>query len=124
MLQAQSSYMNSQIQTASPGELTLILMNGCLRFIKYGISCIQKNDIQGKHTNFIKALNIVDELQATLDMQYDLSQDLYKLYEFIQHKLSLANINLDIKAAEECISLVSDLRDTWADALKSLKVSS
>ncbi|MNG33787.1 Flagellar protein FliS [compost metagenome] len=77
----------------------------------------------GKHNNFRRAQNIIDELQATLNMEYEISNNLFSLYSFIQEKLSDANIKCDNTAAEYCINLLSELRDTWEEALKSLKVS-
>jgi flagellar protein FliS len=121
ILQPQNSYMNTKIQTSSPGELTLMLYNGCIRFTKQAINCMNQRDYEGKHTNFIKAQNIIDELQSTLNMDYELSHQLNSLYLFISKKLMEANVKRDQIAAEECIGLVTELRDTWAEALKSVK---
>ncbi|EFM09012.1 flagellar protein FliS [Paenibacillus curdlanolyticus YK9] len=121
MLQAQANYANTQIQTASPGELTLLLYNGCIKFIKKALQSMENQNVHGKHENFIKAQNIIDELQSTLNMEYELSNGLFQLYTYIQEKLSFANVKMDRAAAEECIQLISELRDTWLEALKSLK---
>ncbi|GFN32651.1 flagellar export chaperone FliS [Paenibacillus xylaniclasticus] len=120
MQQAQNSYMQTKVQTSTPGQLTLMLYNGCLKFIKLAIMCIEKRDYEGKHVNFVKAQNIIEELQSTLNMEYDLSLQLSSLYTFINEKLAEANVKQDIKAAEDCIRLVTELRDVWAEALKEL----
>jgi len=123
MLHAQNKYQNTKVQTSSPGELTLMLYNGCIRFIKLGIEAIERRDINNKHINFVKAQNIVEELQATLDMQYEISNNLYSLYALIHSKLIEANAKIDVGAAEYSLELITDLRDTWSEALKLLKHS-
>jgi len=121
MMNAQNQYLHAQVQTASPGELTLMLYNGCLRFIKQGLDALKSKDISGKHHYFLKAQDIIEELQSTLDMQYDVSKSLYQLYEFIGEQLRKANVMLDEMAALESIKLVTELRDTWIEALSNLK---
>lgn len=121
MLHAQNHYINARVQTSSPGELTLMLYNGCILFIKHGIVCLEKQDIEGKHVNFQKAQNIIDELQSTLNMQYEISHNLSSLYTFLQSKLFEANTKLDVDSAKYCVSMLTELRDTWEEALKSLK---
>lgn len=121
MLHAQKNYMNTQIQTSSPGELTLMLYNGCIRFIKLALNCMERHDYEGKHNNFIKAQNVIDELQSTLNMDYELSHQLNSLYLFMREKLLEANVKQNRTAAEDCLRLLTELRDTWEEALKSLK---
>ncbi|WP_090824962.1 flagellar export chaperone FliS [Paenibacillus sp. yr247] len=121
MLHAQNQYLNTRVQTSSPGELTLMLFNGCILFIKQGITCIENKDFAGKHTNFSKAQNIIEELQSTLNMEYEISHNLSSLYTFLQSKLFEANVKLDIDSAQYCVTMFAELRDTWNEALKNLK---
>ncbi|MCJ8012749.1 flagellar export chaperone FliS [Paenibacillus sp. KQZ6P-2] len=122
-LHVQENYIRAQVQTASPGELTLMLYNGCIRFLKTSLICIEGNDISGRHNNLIKAQNIVDELQSTLDMNYEISHNLFSIYDFIQFRLQEANTKQSKEAINESIHLLTDLRDTWMEALKSMKKS-
>jgi flagellar biosynthetic protein FliS len=122
--QPQDGYLTTKVQTSSPGELTLMLYSGCIRYIKLACACIERRDYEGKHTNFVKAQNIIDELQSTLNMKYELSQQLKSLYMFISEQLTESNIKMDKTASETCILLLSELRDTWAEALKTLKQGS
>ncbi|TVX96103.1 flagellar export chaperone FliS [Cohnella terricola] len=118
---AQNTYLNTSVTTASPGELTLLLYNGCYRFLKLAIRSIQEKNINGKHTNLIRAQDIIIELQSTLDMNYEISNNLFTLYDYMMRKLEEANIKQDIQAIEECAGLIAELRDTWAEALKSAR---
>lgn len=117
-LQAQYNYLHTKIQTSSPGQLTLMLYTGCIKYLKLAVQSIEIHDMEGKHLNFVKAQNIIDELQSTLNMEYQISKQLYSLYTYINEKLFEANVKLDVKSAEDCIQLLTELRDTWAEALK------
>lgn len=121
MLQPQDSYLATKVQTSSPGELTLLLYSGCIRFIKLAVACMDKCDYEGKHGNFIKAQNILDELRSTLNMEYEISHQLNNLYLFINEQLKEANMRMDPAVADNCLELLVELRDTWSEALKSLK---
>jgi len=121
MQRAQSTYLATQVSTASPAELTLLLYNGCIKFLKMTIVCIEKRDIAGKHHNLTKAINIIDELQITLNKEYEIAQQLESMYVFIRQQLNLASLRLDVALVQECVELMTDLRDTWSEAMKLVK---
>ena len=45
---AQQAYQNNTVNTASPGELTLMLYNGCIKFIKLAKKGIDEKNIEAK----------------------------------------------------------------------------
>ena len=111
-------YQQNSVTTASPGELTIMLYNGCLKFIAKAKQSIETKNIQERNTNIQKAQNIIRELMVTLDMGYDVSRSMMALYEFINQRLTDANIRNDIAALEEAEGLVKDFRDTWKQAIQ------
>ncbi len=54
-LTAQNVYKQNSVTTASPGELTLMLYNGCLKFLHKAKQAIKDTDIQEKNTNIQKS---------------------------------------------------------------------
>ena len=50
-------------------------------------------------------------------MDYEISQNLRQLYTFINEKLLDANIKKDKQALFDAKEIVSDLRDTWKEAM-------
>ncbi|CAM3692624.1 flagellar export chaperone FliS [Cohnella lubricantis] len=116
--QAQQAYLQMQVKTASPGELTLMLYNGCIRFMKQAQHCIETRDYAGKNQYIQKAQNIIEELLITLDPQYEISANLADLYRFMQSQLVEANIRLQVDSLQSCINLMTELKDTWAEAVK------
>ncbi len=98
-----------------------MLYNGCIRFLKQAQISIANKDYKSKNLNITKAINIIDELQVTLDMKYDISQNLASLYEFFKQRLVFASMRLDQDVLQEVIDMVTDLRDTWHEAIKMVK---
>jgi flagellar secretion chaperone FliS len=112
------SYQQNSVNTASPGELTLMLYNGCLKFINLTKHAIQLKDTQAKNTNIQKAQKIVQELMVTLNMDLEVSHNMMALYDYINHRLIEANIKNDITILEEVEGLVTDFRDTWKQVIQ------
>ena len=112
---AYEQYQTQSIMTASPGELTLMLYNGCIRYVKQGIESIKASDIEEANQN------IITELMRTLDMQYEISNHMMSLYDYILSRLIDANIAKDVKILEEVLDFVVQLRDTWMHVVKSTR---
>ncbi len=115
------AYQQNSVMTASPQELTLMLYNGCLKFLKMAKKALVDKNFEEKNTNFIKAQNIIQEFRSTLDPEAAISADLEQLYEYIYNLMVTANMQNDLAALEEAEGYVLDLRDTWKQAMGQVK---
>ncbi|KMY29192.1 flagellar biosynthesis protein FliS [Lysinibacillus xylanilyticus] len=115
---AHNAYKQNSVTTASPGELTLMLYNGCLKFLHKAKLAIQDKNIQGKNTNLQKAQAIISELMSTLNMDIEISKNMMALYEYMNTRLVEANIRNDISIIEEVEGLVTEFRDTWKEVIR------
>src|SRR5690606_9570928 len=112
------AYRQNAVNTATPGELTLMLYDGCLKFIRLAREAINNNDIQAKNTNIQKAQNIITELMVTLDMKYEISKQMMPLYDFVRRKLIEANVKNSLQSLEEAETIVKEFRETWKEVIK------
>ncbi|MDX8363828.1 flagellar export chaperone FliS [Cytobacillus sp. IB215665] len=112
------SYQTNSVTTASPGELTLMLYNGCLKFINLARKAIQENNIEEKNTNLIKSQNIIQELMVTLNMDVEVSKNMMSMYDYINRRLIDVNINNDLDALAEVEAHVAEFRDTWKQVIQ------
>ncbi len=112
------SYQQNSINTASPGELTLMLYNGCLKFIHIAKKAIVENDIALKNTNLQKAQKIIQELMVTLNPEMEVSKHMLPLYDYVYRRLVEANIQSDKAILEEVEEFVTDFRDTWKQVIQ------
>ncbi|MEO4054192.1 flagellar export chaperone FliS [Solibacillus sp. CAU 1738] len=115
---AYNAYKQNSVTTASPGELTLMLYNGCLKFLTKSKKAIEDKDIQEKNTNIQKAQAIIAELMSTLNIDIEISKQMLPLYEYMNRRLVEANIQNDIHIIVEVEGLVTEFRDTWKEVLK------
>ncbi len=118
---AAEAYKRQQIITATPEALTLMLYNGCLKFMTEGMEAIQKKDYEQANISLQKAQNIIREFRVTLKMEYEISHQLLPLYNYVYDRLVEGNIKSDVKLVEEAKTIISELRDAWAQAMKKAR---
>ncbi|MDR3348874.1 MAG: flagellar export chaperone FliS [Acidaminococcales bacterium] len=111
-------YKQQQILTATPEKLILMLYNGCLKFMNSAAAAIGDKDIQAAHNACVKAQDIVSELMSVLNMDYPISKDLYRLYEYANHQLLQANLKKDAQYIANAKVVITNIRDGWIDAMK------
>ena len=115
---AQNAYKQNSVTTASPGELTLMLYNGCLKFLAKAKVAIEQKNIQEKNHNIQRAQAIIAELMSTLNMDIPISKEFLPLYDYMNRRLIEANIKNDIAIIEEVEGLTTEFRDTWKEVIK------
>ncbi|WP_027955058.1 flagellar export chaperone FliS [Halobacillus kuroshimensis] len=117
------AYQNNSVETASPGELTLMLYNGCIKFIKAAGKAMEQKDIESKNTNIQKAQRIIQELMVTMDQNTDISAQVLPLYDYMNRRLIEANTKNDPAILDEVEGLVVEFRDTWKQVILQTRKS-
>ena len=110
-----SAYQQTAIETESKGRIIVKLYDGAIRFLGQALEAIKTGDFERKGNLILKARNIVLELSAALDMEAggEISTNLRSLYNFILHRLTIANIKCDKIAIGEVINLLTELNEGW-----------
>lgn len=122
MLQnAAQTYQSNQVTTATPADLTLMLYNGAIKFIKQTKSAIEEKNVARAHETSLKVQNILYELMSTLNNEYEISKEFLKLYEYMLQRTIEANIRKDITILSEVEDLFVQFRDTWKEAMQLAK---
>lgn len=111
------AYQNNAVTTASSGELTMMLYNGCIRFIRSAIKYTETDDYASRNNQVQKAQDIITELMITLDPKIELSKQLLALYDYAQFQLREGNIKNDVSLLQEGLTIIEELRDTWKQVL-------
>ncbi|WAA12016.1 flagellar export chaperone FliS [Fervidibacillus halotolerans] len=112
------AYQTNSVNTATPGELTLMLYNGCLKFIQLAKKALDDNNIEEKNKNIQKAQDIISELMSTLNMDIEISHQMLPLYDFVRSKLIEANVKNSVQSLEEAESIITEFRDTWKQVIQ------
>lgn len=113
-------YQQSQIQTASPEKILIMLYDGAIQFLNKALKALDENNIQESHNNIIGAQRIISEFMNTLDIEAggDACKNLYSLYEYLHYRLVQANIQKSPAMAEEVLRHLKDLKATWEEAIR------
>ena len=118
---ALNSYKQNSVVTATPEELTLMLYDGAIKFMNISKYSIENKDLERAHTSLIRAQDIINELNYSLDMKYDISKEMRNLYDFILSNLVDSNIKKDIVPLEEALVITHEMRDTWKEVIQQVK---
>lgn len=117
--------MEVNVAVASPCKLVLLLYDGALKAISQARFNMQDKKIAAKGEAISKAIAIIDEgLKLSLDVKAggEIAENLSALYDYMCHRLLLANLKNDLGALDEVSKLLSELREAWAAIEKSPEV--
>ena len=111
-----AAYRQQSVMTASPGQLVVMLYDGALRFLLQGAAAMRADDAVGCDAKLRRAEAIIDELNATLDMERggEISSRLEGIYVFCKRHLIEARIERDAAMIDKVAELLGELRDAWA----------
>ena len=117
------SYRKVAVQTASPGQLVLMLYDGAIGFMEKALTGFNAQDPaefnQTISNNIIRAQAIFREMNARLDMERggEISANFRRLYIYFNHRLQHANFKKEKEPIEEVLVHVRGIRDSWAEML-------
>ena len=122
MVNAAEAYRQNRILNAPPEHLTLMLYNGCIKFIEDGRDALEKKDYEEANTLLQKAQRIISEFRLTLNFDYEIAHQLLPLYNYIYDRLVEGNIQSDLAKIDEAKGIVVELRDAWVEAMKKARI--
>lgn len=112
------AYQQGAVQTASPGELTLMLYNGCIKFIKMARMGFEQHNIEVKNENLLKAQKIIQELMVTLDTSATVGKEMMAMYDYMNQRLIEANVQNRVEILDEVEEYAVEFRDTWKQVIQ------
>lgn len=116
-------YLESQVLTASPEQLVLILYDGAMRFCRQAEEAFIASRADEAGELLIRAQRVVLELVCALrpEANPDIVKSLGGLYAFVYEQLVWANVERDPKRIRDAVSVLGTLREGWAGAVEKGK---
>ena len=116
------TYLRTQILTAPPEKLQLMLYDGAIRFATQAKNRMGEKKWEASCELLIRAQNIVMELMSSLrpEVNPSLCGKLASLYLFIYTKLVDANIKHDARLIDDALEVLTIQRNTWVELLDKL----
>ena len=111
-------YQTTQVQTASPAQLTLMCYDGMIRFLTQAREAMREQRYDVQNAAIDKAQALLSELLKGLDFERGggIARHLDALYRYLYDQLSHANLRDDMAALDEVRRHLTQLRETWSEA--------
>lgn len=118
-----NKYKQTSILSASKEQILLMLYEAAIKFTKLAIIAIEEKRVADKGTNILRALDIVIELQATLDHKVggELAKQLEQLYVFMIEQYTKANLKGEVEPLKANLKVLENLYEGWKGAIEKMK---
>lgn len=117
-----SQYRSYQVDTAGPEERVVLLYDGARRFVDQARTALAHGRYDQLSANAGKAMLILEELSASLDMRYgEIPQNLSRLYEYWIWRLTHGHLKRDDAALAEVSGALSEFHEVWAEVARQVR---
>jgi flagellar protein FliS len=119
---AQDSYLTTEVMTASPQRLQLLLIEAAIRFAERGRLHWQANETEQACESLIRAQDIVSHILGGLRSAPDrgLAKKMAAVYVYIFRSLTEANLRHDEQKLDEALRVLEVERGTWQQVCEQL----
>lgn len=113
-------YQTSNITTATPEKLMILLFDGALQFLQKAKAAINENNLKERAENIEGARKIIRELMRTIDLENgnDVSKKLFRLYNKMAMNLIRANVQRNTEKIDEVITDITNIRWGFQKAIE------
>jgi flagellar protein FliS len=114
---ARTAYAQNSIDTATGGQLIIMLYDGLLTALDKAERALgmDPKDIGVVHHELTRSQAIIEELMSSLNPSAgDIATSLASLYEYCHRQLVDANMTKDFGPAQVVRSIFTDLKGAWA----------
>lgn len=122
---AARAYFNTKVTTTTQEEIVVLLYEAAIKFLGQAKIKIQEKDYQEKGNLISKVLDIIAELDSSLNVDKggELAQNLHALYLFCQSRLLMANLKMDPQIIDEVIEMLKSVGSAFAEISNSKKLN-
>ena len=112
---ALNRYQQTNFLTANPARLVIMCYDGAIRSLKLARKAYVAKDYEAKAKALQKTLDIISELNSSLDMQKGgvIAQNLRALYTYLTTMLIEADLKKDIDLFDKAVQMLEELHSAW-----------
>lgn len=123
MIDKYKNYKNMSISTMTKGEQLVLLFDEILKKLTLAKMLITQKKIEEARVALQKCIDIFNYLMVCLDSSYEISAELMEMYAFLNGEIIKASVKQDVTYIDGIMPIVRELRDTWDEANKLIKVN-
>lgn len=116
MMNGYQQYKQQSVETMTSGEMLIMLFDGAIKNLTAADFALQKENYQLFDVAVDKTEKIIRYLRATLNMKYDISKELDRLYEYYLYLLQRLKAGRKPEVIAELKEHMTELRDTFREA--------
>lgn len=105
-------YQTSNITTATPEKLMIMLFDGAIQFLQKAKNAIEERKLKERSENIELARKIIRELMRSIDLENGnaVSKSLFRLYNKMAMKLIKANVSKNVGLIDEVMEDLTNIR--------------
>ncbi|MCX6379081.1 MAG: flagellar export chaperone FliS [Armatimonadetes bacterium] len=125
-VRTRNQYLQTQIETASPTRLIVLLYEGAIRFCYLGMEAMNAGNLEEQNKCLVRAQKIVGELMGSLNKGSggEVAENLMRIYMYLLDRLVDANFEDNPKGIHETIGLLGELKTSWEEVDRLTTISS
>jgi len=122
---ARDAYLESQIMTATPQKLRLMLIEAALRFARRAYEAQLGEQLEEAFENTLRCRRIVTELLTSVDPGHSpLTKQVVALYVYLFQTLTEAQLKRSPEKFNDVIKVLEIERETWRDLCEKMPLAS
>ena len=115
-------YKMQSVNTMTRGEMLLLLYDELIKRLTRAQLALDEEDYELFEQAVQRSKDIVHYLDKTLNLDYQISHELRRMYEFFLYELSRLQAGRNSAVIQELKPLVMELRDAFREASKTAVV--
>ncbi len=119
-------YKAVQVKTSTPGDLLMLLYDGCFRFLNEALAAMKEGNRGRAGERIDRAHAILSELVSTLrpEVWPELCENLEAVYLFAMGHMVQANLDQDPQKLEDVMRVLEPIRDAFRQAVREVNSQS
>lgn len=117
-----NAYLRTEVLTASPEKLRLMLLDGAVRYARQGRQAMAGKDFESSFSGVSQCRDILLELITTMNPEVDpeLCDRVRSLYTYMYTELLQGSMDKDVGRIDKVIELLEYERETWMLLMEKL----
>lgn len=115
------AYKQQSVMTMTPGQMLTAVFDELIKQLRIAEIAFEDRNIAEINRALQKSQQIINELKTTLNFDYEISNNLNEIYNYLIRVIIDANIKKDPCEIPDTIAMVTELRDTFAEASRLAK---
>lgn len=114
-----ASYVNGKVNTASKGDLLIMIYDSAIRNIKEAQVQMKARNFPLKGQAVDVAFKAVSELMLSLNFEIggEIARNLSNIYNFILRQITASNLSNDPQKLDVPLQILEDFRKTWLEVI-------